>query len=56
MHRIGGSSESGIALAQLIKIAHKHDYTDEEKAAAIAAVYKTIVIKEINTASPTFTH
>jgi hypothetical protein len=56
LHRIGGSSESGIALAQLIKIAHKHEYTDEEKATAIAAIYKIIGIKpEINKASPTFT-
>jgi hypothetical protein len=31
-----------MAPAQLIEIAHKHEYTYEEKATAIAAVYKTI--------------
>jgi hypothetical protein len=39
------TSKSDIALAQLIEIAHKHEYTDEEKATAIPAVYMTIGIK-----------
>lgn len=49
-------SESDVALAHLIEIVHKREYTDEEKATEKAAVYKTIGIKpEINIASPTFT-